>query len=29
MMSKNKYYAVWAGHNPGIYDSWSKCSEQV
>lgn len=24
-----KYYVVWAGHNPGIYDSWETCQEQI
>ena len=28
-MSKNNYYAVWAGHNPGVYDSWAACLAQV
>ena len=28
-MSKNKHYAVWAGHNPGVYDSWADCLAQV
>lgn len=27
--SKSKYYVVWVGQNPGIYDSWKKCQEQV
>ncbi|MDE6247790.1 MAG: ribonuclease H family protein [Muribaculaceae bacterium] len=29
-MSKNsKYYVVWNGHNPGVYDNWDDCKEQV
>lgn len=24
-----KYYVVWAGHNPGVYDNWDDCLEQV
>jgi len=28
-MPKNKYYVVWIGKNPGIYDSWEKCRKQV
>jgi len=24
-----KYYVVWKGHNPGVYDSWDKCKSQV
>jgi len=27
--SKSKYYVVWVGQKPGIYDSWTKCQEQV
>jgi len=26
---KKKYYVVWDGHNPGIYDSWTECTLQV
>lgn len=29
MAKKNNYYVVWAGHNPGIYDNWEKCQEQI
>ncbi len=25
----NKYYAVRAGHKPGIYETWSECQKQV
>jgi ribonuclease HI len=24
-----KYYVVWDGHEPGIYDSWTKCQLQI
>jgi len=26
---KQKYYVVWDGHNPGIYDSWTECQLQI
>ncbi len=26
---KQKYYVVWVGHNPGIYNSWADCQTQV
>ncbi|MFK7937210.1 MAG: viroplasmin family protein [Saprospiraceae bacterium] len=26
---KQKYYVVWAGHNPGIYDTWEDCQIQT
>ncbi|GAA5219910.1 ribonuclease H1 domain-containing protein [Membranihabitans marinus] len=29
MSKKSKYYVVWEGLNPGIYDSWSKCQENI
>lgn len=30
-MSKNKpkYYVVWSGKQPGIYDTWEECEQQV
>lgn len=28
-MSKNKFYTVWAGHNIGVYDSWTECQLQI
>lgn len=28
-MAKRKFYVVWVGHNPGIYDSWEDCEDQV
>ena len=24
-----KFYVVWSGHTPGIYDTWSECEQQV
>ena len=29
MSKKSKYYVVWQGHNPGVYDNWNDCAEQV
>ena len=29
MAKKQKYYVVWAGVNPGIYDSWTDCQLQT
>ncbi len=26
---KKKYYVVWQGNTPGIYDSWESCRQQV
>ena len=26
---KSKYYVVWKGLNPGIYDNWAECKMQV
>jgi ribonuclease HI len=26
---KKKYYVVWDGHHPGIYDSWEDCKLQT
>ncbi|RUT45187.1 ribonuclease H [Paenibacillus anaericanus] len=28
-MAKQKYYVVWVGNRPGIYNSWAECKEQV
>lgn len=28
-MKKAKYYVVWRGVNPGIYDNWEACRAQV
>lgn len=27
--SKKKYYVVWQGVNPGIYNSWAECQLQI
>ena len=29
MAKKNKFYVVWAGNNPGIYESWKECELQI
>ena len=29
MGNKFKYYVVWEGLAPGIYDSWEECQLQV
>ena len=29
MAKKQKYYVVWQGNAPGIYDSWADCQKQV
>ncbi|MGD9976503.1 MAG: viroplasmin family protein [Bacteroidales bacterium] len=29
MAKKYSYYVVWSGYNPGIFDSWDKCQEQI
>ncbi|MGL4326180.1 MAG: viroplasmin family protein [Tannerellaceae bacterium] len=28
-MAKQKYYVVWKGLNPGVYDNWAECKRQV
>lgn len=28
-MKKQKYYVVWQGVEPGVYDTWEKCKVQV
>ena len=28
-MAKNKYYVVWKGRSPGIYDNWEACKREV
>ena len=28
-MAKNKYYVVWKGRNPGIYDDWDVCKKEI
>lgn len=27
--SKSKYYVVWVGQNPGIYNNWTDCQTQI
>ncbi|NDV47678.1 ribonuclease H [Paludibacter sp. 221] len=27
--SKNKYFVVWEGKTPGIYNSWDECKKQI
>ncbi len=29
MAKKRKYYVVWKGKKPGIYNSWDKCKAQI
>lgn len=29
MATKQKYYVVWEGRLPGVYDNWSDCEEQI
>lgn len=29
MAQKQKYYVVWQGVDPGIYDSWAACQAQI
>ena len=29
MAVRKKYYVVWEGHNPGIYEKWHECRRQV
>ena len=28
-MSKNKFYVVWQGSHPGIYDRWEVCKKEI
>ncbi len=28
-MPKKKYYVVWKGKNPGVYENWSDCKKQI
>ncbi|MDR0750636.1 MAG: ribonuclease H family protein [Tannerellaceae bacterium] len=28
-MAKGKFYVVWKGLNPGVYDNWEDCKKQV
>lgn len=29
MAKKQKYYVVWDGHEPGIYNTWEQCQIQI
>ncbi|WP_026211193.1 viroplasmin family protein [Lewinella cohaerens] len=29
MAKKKKYYVIWKGHMPGIYDDWAKAQAQI
>src|SRR5688572_13102132 len=29
MSKQKKYYVVWHGHQPGIYDSWEHCQREI
>ena len=29
MSQKNKFYVVWKGRTPGVYDSWDACKKEV
>ena len=29
MAKKQKYYVVWEGNNPGVYDNWTDCQLQI
>lgn len=29
MGKKTKFYVVWQGHDPGIYNSWEDCQQQI
>lgn len=29
MAQKRKFYVVWEGRSPGIYDNWEDCHEQI
>ena len=28
-MGKQKFYVVWKGDNPGVYQSWEKCQNEI
>ena len=28
-MAKNKYYVVWEGRTPGVYDRWEDCKKEI
>jgi ribonuclease HI len=27
--TKQKFYVVWKGHSPGIYQTWAECQQQI
>ena len=29
MAKKKKFYVVWNGVHPGIYQSWNECKQQI
>lgn len=29
MAQKKKWYVVWAGYAPGVYDTWQECKRQI
>ena len=29
MAKQQKYYVVWSGKKPGVYDNWNDCKQQV
>ena len=29
MAKQQKYYVVWVGEKPGVYDNWNDCKQQV
>lgn len=29
LAKSKKYYTVWTGHMPGVYDSWEACQRQI
>jgi ribonuclease HI len=29
METTRKFYVVWVGHSPGIYDTWEECKQQT
>jgi len=29
LAKSSKYYVVWKGHQPGVYDTWGECQKQI
>lgn len=29
MAKPGKWYVVWSGHEPGVYETWSECKQQI